>query len=156
MICYLDSSALVKRYIVNEPGAADLRALAESSEAVITAVITRTEVVAALAKAARTGILSKAGSKEARRQFELDWPDFVRLQITEDTAKQAADVAWRYELRGYDAIQLSSAMQWQNSKQSSLTFAAFDQKLWQAAKDAGLNPYPSDLPKLIQTWNAQK
>ncbi len=51
MICYLDASALVKRY-VTEPGSKEVSWAIAEAETVGTAVISRVEVSSALARAA--------------------------------------------------------------------------------------------------------
>ena len=61
-IVYLDASALVKRY-VEEPGSEELQGLLENAGVVGTAAITRVEVVAALAKAVRMGVLAPGGGR---------------------------------------------------------------------------------------------
>ena len=52
MILYLDASALVKRYVA-EPGSAEVSEAISRAEAIGTALISRAEVAAALAKAVR-------------------------------------------------------------------------------------------------------
>ena len=58
MIVYLDASALVKRYIA-EAGSPDVEVLIGEAQAIGTAVISRAEVAAALAKAARIGLVAR-------------------------------------------------------------------------------------------------
>ena len=57
MIAYFDASALVKRYLV-ERGSRETIALTAESEMIATSVVTRAEVAAAFAKAARTGLVT--------------------------------------------------------------------------------------------------
>jgi predicted nucleic acid-binding protein len=45
-------------------------------------------------------------------------------------------------LRGYDAVQLASALTWHESVGEDIVLATFDQQLWEAAKRAGLKPWP--------------
>lgn len=52
MTLYLDTSALVKRF-VSEPSSPDTVALTAMAEAVATSLVTRVEVAAALARAVR-------------------------------------------------------------------------------------------------------
>ena len=54
MFLYLDSSALVKRY-VDEPMSEAVRTLMDAAPGAATALITQTEVAAALARAMRNG-----------------------------------------------------------------------------------------------------
>ncbi len=55
MILYLDSSALVKRYIA-ERGSKNTAELTARAELVATSLISRAEVAAAFAKAVRIGL----------------------------------------------------------------------------------------------------
>jgi predicted nucleic acid-binding protein len=57
LICYLDSSALAKRYVL-EPGSEEVKQLISEAQAVGTGWISLVEVVAALTKAVRVGALS--------------------------------------------------------------------------------------------------
>jgi hypothetical protein len=49
-------------------------------------------------------------------------------------------------LRGYDAVQLASALTWQESVGEEIVLATFDQQLWEAAKRSGLKAWPDQLP----------
>lgn len=56
MIVYLDSSALVRSYLADEPGHSEVNSLLEDDDvAAVTAAITRLEVSGALVRAASTG-----------------------------------------------------------------------------------------------------
>jgi uncharacterized protein len=114
VIAYLDASALVKRYIV-ERGSKETIALTGESEMTATSIISRAEVAAALAKAVRVGLVKNEIARNAQRRFAGDWPDLVRVQVTEALVERAEGLAWEHGLRGYDAVQLASALSWQES-----------------------------------------
>src|ERR1051326_3591686 len=78
VILYADASALVKRYVA-EHGSADVIALTSDAEAVATAIISRAEVSAALARSVRLGIIDANGGRRAQRRFAQEWPDLVKL-----------------------------------------------------------------------------
>lgn len=141
MILYLDASALVKRYVA-EAGSADVARLIAIADIAGTAVISRAEVSAALAKAARMGLLSRPEAEAALQAFRTQWPDLVRLQLTEVVLAQADALAWEHGLRGYDAVHLATARFWQASLGEPVTLATFDRQLWQASADAGLVTWP--------------
>ncbi len=153
MICYLDSSALVKRY-VTEQGSEEVHRLIETSELLGTALLTRTEVVAAFAKAVRVGALSEDSATEARKRFEGDWNDLVRLAVAEGIVSRAADFAWSHDLRAYDALHLAAARSLADLTGETLLFATFDRRLWTASDNEELHPWPEDLPRLLDSWNA--
>ena len=155
MILYVDTSALVKRY-VNEPGA-DLVTQAIAASAVVgTSIICRAEMAAALSKAARMTVLSPADAASALQAFRSDWPHLVRVQASESMISQADVLAWELGLRGYDAVHLASALVWRNAMGADVTFATFDRRLWASARQKGLACLPDDLPALLDTWQARK
>ncbi len=142
MIVYLDASALVKRY-VTEVGSADVNALTDGAEAVATALVTRAEVGAAFARAVRVGVLDDVGGRRAQRRFSREWPDLMRIPVTEALVARAEAVAWTHALRGYDAVQLASALTWQDALGQEIVVATFDRQLWDAVPHAGLRPWPA-------------
>lgn len=147
MIAYLDASALVKRY-VHERGSTEVAKLVRTAEAVGTAVISLAEVGAALGKAARLGVLDEGAADKALGRLRQEWPDLIRLPITELLADRAVDLAWRLGLRGYDAVQLAAAQGWQEALGKAVTMVTFDRQLWQAAPQAGMEAYPTRLSDL--------
>ena len=145
MIAYLDSSALVKRYVA-EAGSAEVGELIVQAEAVGTVVISRAEVAAALAKASRIQVLPRDEAASALKIFNRDWENFVRLQMTEGLVSRAASLAWDYGLRGYDAVHLAAALLWQDMLGAAITVASYDRQLWEAVKANGLIAWPDSLP----------
>jgi predicted nucleic acid-binding protein len=152
VIVYLDSSALVKRYVA-ERGSEEVEGLIPEAEALGTTLVSRAEIVAALAKAIRVGALGAEEALRARETFEGEWPDLVRLAISEQVVERAAEAAWDHGLRGYDALHLAAANTWKDLLQRPVALATFDRRLWQAAGDEGLRPWPDDLPALLDTWS---
>lgn len=145
MILYLDSSALVKRYVA-EVGSAEVAAAIEGARLTATAVISRAEVTAALAKAVRIGLASRDAAAAGLAAFEVDWTDLIRLQISEATVARAAAAAWSHGLRGYDAVHLACALVWQESLGDPVTLATYDRELWRGASTSGLLPWPAAIP----------
>lgn len=144
MICYLDSSALTKRYVV-EPGSEEVARLISEADAVGTAWISLVEVVAALTKSVRLGVLTSEEGDSAILLFESDWPSLARLQITELLISVAASLARKHGLRGYDAVQLAAASLWQKSLEIPVTLLSFDRQLWTAARNEGIAVSPEKL-----------
>lgn len=144
MILYLDASAIVKNYI-SEPGSKEVRHALKQAKRIGTHLVCRIEVVAAFAKAVRMNMLSRDKAFECLSNFRNDWPDLIRLQVTEVLVSHAESLAWNHGLRGYDAIHLAAAALWQELLGSSVTVATFDLDLWRAVRKEGLLPYPEDL-----------
>ncbi len=145
MICYLDASALVKRYVI-EAGSEDVRQLFRHAELLGTVSVCRTELVAALAKAVRLGHFPREGALAARQLASLEWSSLVRIQVSESLLDQAGRLCWEHGLRGYDAVHLGAAVSWQQILGVETFFATFDRKLWEAAQAEGLSPFPAQLP----------
>jgi uncharacterized protein len=116
------------------------------AEMVATSTVTRAEVAAAFAKCARAGLVTGDRSRSAQRSFARDWPDLVRVPVTEALVERAETLAWDHGLRGYHAVQLASAITWQQSVGTEILLATFDQQLWEAAPKAGLKAWPDKLP----------
>ena len=145
MIVYLDASALVKRYVAEE-GSAEVEALIGEARAIGTAVVSRTEVAAALAKAARVGIIAREAAQKALESFSADWEHLIRLQFGEPLAARAATLAWEHGLRGYDAVHLATALVWRETLGEMVTVATYDRELWRGAQASGLSPWPTAIP----------
>ena len=141
---YMDSSALVKRYVEEEESPAVVARI-ESAPIIGTALITRVEVPAALKKVVRTGDMDRDEAEEAHREFLEDWPDLTRIGVTDALAARAGDLAWQHNLRAYDAAQLAAALTWRDEREDAedeIVFACFDNQLTQAAAAEGLETWP--------------
>lgn len=141
MILYLDASAAVKRY-VTESHSTEVVALIDDAAAVATSVVSRAEVAAAFARAVRVGVVDETGGRRAHRRFVREWPDFVRIPVTEALVARADALAWDHGLRGYDAVQLAAALAWQDAIGQDVVLATFDQQLTKAGPEVGLRVWP--------------
>ncbi|HEY9623420.1 MAG TPA: type II toxin-antitoxin system VapC family toxin [Crinalium sp.] len=110
-IYFLDSSALVKRYI-SETGSAwvlGLFAPALDNEFFV-AAITGVEIVAAITRRARNGSVATADAALVCNQLRSDLQtDYQVVEITEEIIDSGMTLAETQGLRGYDAVQLASA-----------------------------------------------
>ncbi len=149
MILYLDSSALVKRY-VTETGSAEVEQVIAEAAVVGTGLISRAEVSAAFSKGVRVGALTSELAMIALKAFRTDWEDLVRIQVSEAVVARADTLAWDHGLRGYDAIHLAMALVWQEIMGEHITLASFDRQLWAASGQVGLVPFPTDLDSLSE------
>ena len=152
MILYLDASALVKCY-VTEPGSEEIRTAIQRAALAGTHLISRVEVAAAFVKAVRTKALRAEEGKKCLIRFRKDWPNLIRPGVSEMLVAHADTLAWDYGLRGYDAVHLAAAHLWQDSVGDNVTFAVFDLKLWRAAREIGLLPFPNNLDSLLKAWD---
>lgn len=145
MIVYMDASALVKRYIA-EAGSDDVAELIQQASVIGTAIISRTEVAAALAKAVRVKYLARDQARSALKVFTAEWENLIRLQLSEILVARAASLAWDHGLRGYDATHLAASLFWQEMLGESVTVATYDRQLWEAANETGLMTWPKERP----------
>ena len=135
MTRFFDTSALAKRY-VSEPGSLLVRSTLRSTP-VSVARITYAELAASIARAWRLAAIS-----EDQRDVILARlaGDFARLNIVEIRAQLVAlvpDLVIRHPLRGYDAVQLATALTIRATGQA-VEFWAADAALCQAAGAEGL------------------
>jgi predicted nucleic acid-binding protein len=144
MILYLDTSALVKRYVV-EAGSQEVIALIEQAETVGSAVLTQVEMASALAKAVRLHWVAYSDAQTAWHDFLEHWPAFIRLSVTSVILERASHLAWQHGLRGYDAVHLAAALFWQDTLGDPVTLAAFDRQLWESAQRVGMIVWPESL-----------
>lgn len=138
MILYLDASALVKRYIA-EKGSDSVNSWISEADMVMTSILTRVEVVAAITRAQRMNIITSQDAQLAIRQFRAEWENYQRLPITEITVTRGDNLAYEHGLRGYDATHLASLLLWQEAIGQPVTLAAFDSQLLTAARAEGLS-----------------
>lgn len=144
MILYLDTSALVKKYVV-EAGSDAVNQVISEAELTGISVIGRVEMVAAFSKAIRMDALVEKEALAALQLFRTDWGALAQIQVTETVIARADALAWEYQLRGYDAVHLASAIIWQEVLEYPVTMAVFDSKLWKVTRQIGLISFPSDL-----------
>jgi predicted nucleic acid-binding protein len=143
---YLDASALVKRY-VTEAGSKEVITLTDAAPVVATALVSRAEVAAALARAVRIGVLDLESGRRAQRRFSREWPDLVRVPVSEALVARAETLAWQHGLPGYDAVQFAAALTWRESIAEEVVLGTFDRQLWEVAPEEGLNRWPAHLPR---------
>ena len=141
MILYLDTSALLKLY-VREPGSRKVRGLVSSAEASATSVVAYPEARAALARLHREGISSDKKHRELIADLGADWEKLLHVGLTTTLIRFAGDTTDAYGLRGFDAIHLASALWLREQSPAALSFVAFDRRLVEAARQAGLPTLP--------------
>jgi len=144
MILYLDTSALVKRYVM-ESGSKEVNVLIESADTVGSAMLTQVEMASALAKAVRMNWVEADIAQSAWQDFLSHWQSFARLSVTPGLVERASRLAWEHGLRGYDATHFAAALIWQETLEMPITLATFDRELWLAAKKTGMAVWPESL-----------
>jgi hypothetical protein len=69
----------------------------------------------------------------------------MRIRVTESLVARADGLAWTFHLKGYNAVHLAAALEWHDRIGEPITVATFDQELWRAAAETGLQQFPADL-----------
>jgi predicted nucleic acid-binding protein len=145
MIVYFDTSALVKGY-VEEAGAPEVRALLEAKDAIPgSVIITPVEMAAALQKAIHLGNASGDLLPELWQYFLEDWRAFTRIQVSDALVEKASQIAFDYQLCGYNSLHLAAAQLWQEKLNLPITLASFDRDLWLAGRESGVEVWPEGL-----------
>lgn len=141
---FLDSSALVKRY-VPETGSPWIQALsaANSGNSLIIARITWVEVRSALSRRQREGRLTSADATLIIQRFRFDLNNqYQVIELDSTLAETAGQLVGQYPLRAYDAVQLASVLLLQpafaNTQSTSLIFLTADDRLLAIASALGL------------------
>lgn len=132
MIVYLDSSALIKLY-VDEAGQELVQERLRSADRIATALITYVETFAALARLEKERRISAGGFSLLAQQIEANWTDYWTVELTRSVVRRAAALARHHTLRGYDAVQLASALELRVDD-AELEFLSFDVRLNAAAR----------------------
>jgi predicted nucleic acid-binding protein len=132
MRLYLDSSALVKRY-VDEEGSDEVEAAMEEARRWETCRIGYVETARAL---------GLRGDGAAADRFQAEWPAFRVVELDLAIAEDAVELAPATALRALDAIHLAAALA---IADRDLTVATWDQRLHRAARERGLTLLPESL-----------
>ena len=135
---YLDTSALVKLY-VEEEGSAAVRQAVAGAESVATSIIAYVEARAAFARRRRERRLSPADYRRTLQELDVDWDRYLRVEITGDLIRRAAELTETQALRAYDALHLASAKLLREHLQGPIRFACWDSILLTAARREGLH-----------------
>ena len=141
MIAFLDSSAVLKLYLRDEPGREAVRQAATGEVRTAMSRLTHVEVRSGLAAARRSGRLAAGAHELAVTAFEASTPEYYLIEFDEDLALRAGDLAEGYGLRAGDAIQLASAL----TLREGTLFVAWDARLRAAAAASGLAVFPQTI-----------
>ncbi len=133
MILYLDTSALVKLYVA-ESGTEVVASAAERAAALVTVRVTYAEARAAFARHAHAKGLRPGELRRVVRQLDEEWGQYSIVEVTDALVRRAGALAERHHLRGYDAVQLSAALDLRLGGATDVAFASFDAKLNHAAR----------------------
>lgn len=134
MIAYFDTSALVP-LLINESGSDRAGTLWDRAERLVSVRLVEVEACAALAHAQRLGRITRRELRTSRRELDelLDQVDIV--DIDEELAGRAGDLAEERALRAYDAVHLAAV---ERVDDADTVLVAGDRALLNAAEALGI------------------
>ncbi len=136
MIYFLDTSALVQRYLP-EPGSAEVRGLFRRQRSIGVARITSAELAAAIARQCREGLVTEAVRDAIFQRAPGDFAEMTVVEIRAPVLSRVPALVTRWPLRGYDAVQLAAALSL-HAAGLATTFWSGDARLLEAARGEGL------------------
>lgn len=150
---FFDSSALVKRYLIETGSKWVISQVAKSSgHQVYISVITQVEIISAVARSKREGHISPRTAQAIRLVLQRHLKrEYGLFQLNDRVVTRAQNLLETYPLRAYDAVQLASALELHTNlirgSYHGLTFVSSDTRLITVAIQEGLstdnpNNYP--------------
>jgi predicted nucleic acid-binding protein len=138
LIVYFDTSSIVALHLAEAGRHNTLTQLRNQAEFIATSRISYAEARAALDFARRDSRraprLSEPAYVSAVAALDRDWPAFFRIDIAEDLVRNAGNLAETYHLKGYDAVQLASAIALKARIDDEVLFSTWDRALVRAAR----------------------
>lgn len=138
---YWDASALVP-LLLAERESRRVREWLSEDDGIVTWVWTRTEVVSAVERRAREGLLSRSARRQVLGRFNAlaaSWDEVTDVLAV----RSLADLLLaRHALRAADAGQLGAALVIRNEFGGALPFVCLDERLSAAAELEGLRVIP--------------
>jgi len=131
---------LAKRY-VQEPGSASVRRQLKTGRSA-TSRLSVIEIASALARRERQGAFTTAERDRAVRRLNADLAAYILVELTPELSGDAQTLLLRHALRSGDAVQLASCLYLQRETGQRVLFAAFDERLNNAARAEGLTLAP--------------
>jgi predicted nucleic acid-binding protein len=128
MSLYVDSSALLKRY-VDEPDSEECEAILRSDPSLVTGRHTLVEVRRNLAR-----LLEFSDLRAAKSAFERDWAAISVVELDRTTCETAASVGEVTGARTLDVLHLACA---QRVGGTALPFVTYDVRQAHAARSVG-------------------
>ncbi len=129
MTLYVDTSALLKRYVAEHDSEAAERLMA-TDPVLVTSRLTEVEVRRNLFR-----LLSTSDASAAKRRFLTDLDSFALVSLDAATCNEASRIAEQTLCRSLDALHLAAAVR----AGPSTTLLTFDNRQAQAARSLGLS-----------------
>jgi predicted nucleic acid-binding protein len=129
---FFDSSAFAKRY-VEEPGSQGVDSLCQEATEVALSVLCVPEIISALNRRVREGLLRPREYAEAKQYLSQDIRDAVIVNLVPQVVSACTKILEAGPIRAADALQIACALEWETE-----LFVSADKRQISAAKKAGL------------------
>ena len=133
MKTFFDSSAFAKRYVA-ETGSQAVDSLCQEATEVALSVLCVPEIISALNRRVREGLLTDREYTEAKKYFSQDIRDAVIVNLVPQVVSTCTKILEASPVRAADALQIACALEWETE-----LFVSADKRQISAAKKAGLN-----------------
>ena len=130
---YLDSSALVKRYM-KEAGSNDLKFIMAENQKIATSKLAYPEILSAFMRKRRERKISRKALDAVLARFGTDWDGMYVVEFHDELLPGIKSLVEKYPLKGADAVHLSSALWLEHTAKEKVTFVASDESLLKAAR----------------------
>ncbi len=141
---FLDSSAIVKQYVLEEGTSWVQQLFADEDHTLFISRIAAAEVVAAFYLRLRVGTLGQIRAAQATTEFQRDLLQLFQIvDVTEFIIAAAMRLIEQHTLRGYDAVQLATAQFVQSNLhdigETEPIFVGADRRLNKVAMQCGFD-----------------
>ncbi len=133
MKAVFDSSSFAKRYIA-EPGSEQVDSVLLNVVQLGLSALCVPEIISALNRRVREGVLPAAGYEKAKAQLAADVGDAVILHLTPEVIARAVTLLENHPLRAMDALHVAGALVWRVD-----LFVTTDQRQFEVAQQVGLH-----------------
>ncbi len=133
MKTFFDSSAFAKRY-VEEAGSQVVDSLCQEATEVALSVLCVPEIISALNRRVREGLLTDREYAEVKQYLAQDIRDVVIVNLVPQVVSACTKILEASPVRAADALQIACALEWEAE-----LFASADKRQISAAKKAGLH-----------------
>jgi len=130
---FFDSSAFAKRY-VEESGSQTVDSLCQEATEVALSVLCVPEIISALIRRVREGLLTRREYAEAKQLLSQDIRDAAIVNLVPQVVSTCTKILEASSVRAADALHVACALEWETE-----LFVSADKRQISAAKKAGLH-----------------
>lgn len=141
MILYMDTSALIKRYI-GETGSHQVIELWQKAEGLAVSKVAYAEMMAVFYRKKQLKEMVAKVLNVQIKAFKEDWKSFIRVDVSLELEEIIEKVVSRNILRGFDALHLASALFLKQSFKEDFLFVCADKRLVEVASSEHLQVCP--------------